>query len=57
MPRYLIVRRFSVDESQTTFVCTVLEGDHSRTSSPEITWEHSHVVLVEPDGNVLTYRV
>ena len=23
---------------------------------PEITWEHSHVV-VEPDGNVLTYCV
>lgn len=55
MPRYLIVRRFSVDESQMPFV-----GRRSREITedelPEITWEHSHVV-VEPDGNVLTYCV
>lgn len=55
MPRYLIVRRFSVDESQMPFV-----GRRSREiledELPEITWEHSHVV-VEPDGNVLTYCV
>ena len=55
MPRYLIVRRFSVDESQMPFV-----GRRSREITenelPEITWEHSHVV-VDPDGNVLTYCV
>ena len=55
MPRYLIVRRFSVDESQMPFV-----GRRSREITedelPEITWEHSHVV-VEADGNVLTYCV
>jgi hypothetical protein len=55
MPRYLIVRRFSVDESQMPHV-----GRRSREITedelPEITWEHSHVV-VEPDGNVLTYCV
>ena len=55
MPRYLIVRRFSVDESQMPFV-----GRRSREITedelPEITWEHSHVI-VEPDGNVLTYCV
>jgi hypothetical protein len=55
MPRYLIVRRFSVDESEMPNV-----GRRSREivedELPEITWEHSHVV-VEPDGNVLTYCV
>lgn len=55
MPRYLIVRRFSVDESQMPSV-----GRRSREivedELPEITWEHSHVV-VDPDGNVLTYCV
>lgn len=55
MPRYLIVRRFSVDESQMPFV-----GRRSREITedelPEITWEHSHVV-VDEDGNVLTYCV
>ena len=55
MPRYLIVRRFSVDESQMPFV-----GRRSREITenelPEITWEHSHVI-VDPDGNVLTYCV
>ena len=55
MPRYLIVRRFSVDESQMPYV-----GRRSREITenelPAITWEHSHVV-VDPDGNVLTYCV
>lgn len=55
MPRYLIVRQFSVDESQMPEV-----GRRSReiveNELPEITWEHSHVI-VEPDGNVLTYCV
>jgi hypothetical protein len=55
MPRYLIVRRFSVDEAEMPNV-----GRRSReiveNELPEITWEHSHVV-VEPDGNVMTYCV
>ena len=55
MPRYLIVRRFSVDESEMPFM-----GRRSREITedelPAITWEHSHVI-VEPDGNVLTYCV
>ena len=65
MPRYLIVRRFSVDESQMPFVgrCPIRSGRPSRRSReitenelPEITWEHSHVV-VDSEGNVLTYCV
>ncbi len=55
MPRYLIVRRFSVDESQMPSV-----GRRSREITenelPEITWEHSHVV-VDSEGNVMTYCV
>jgi hypothetical protein len=55
MPRYLIVRRFSVQESEMPTVGRrsreLVEGDF-----PEITWEHSHVV-VEGDGNVSTYCV
>ena len=55
MPRYLIVRRFSVDESQMPYV-----GRRSREITenelPAITWEHSHVV-VDSEGNVMTYCV
>ena len=55
MPRYLIVRRFSVDESQMPVV-----GRRSRElvdgEFPEVTWEHSHVV-VGGDGTVRTYCV
>jgi hypothetical protein len=55
MPRYLIVRRFSVEESEMPTV-----GRRSRElvdeDFPEITWEHSHVV-VDGDGTVRTYCV
>jgi len=55
MPRYLIVRRFSVAESEMPSVGRrsreIVEGDF-----PEITWEHSHVV-VDGEGNVSTYCV
>ncbi|MFN2470465.1 MAG: nickel-binding protein [Gaiellaceae bacterium] len=55
MPRYLIVRRFSVDEEQMPVV-----GRRSREiveqQFPEIVWEHSHVV-VDDDGTVRTYCV
>jgi len=55
MPRYLIIRRFSVQESEMPTV-----GRRSReivdVEFPEITWEHSHVV-VDGEGDVLTYCV
>jgi hypothetical protein len=55
MPRYMIVRSFAVDESQMPEV-----GRRSREiiedSFPEITWEHSHVV-VDGEGTVRTYCV
>jgi len=55
MPRYMIVRSFAVDESQMPDV-----GRRSRKliedSFPEITWEHSHVV-VDDSGLVRTFCV
>ena len=55
MPRYLVVRSFEVGESEMPVV-----GRRSRSlieqDFPEITWEHSHVV-VDDDGNVRTYCV
>ena len=55
MPRYLVVRAFDCTEPEMQAV-----GTRSRElvedEFPEITWEHSHVV-VDPDGYVLTYCV
>jgi uncharacterized protein DUF4242 len=55
MPRYLIVRRFEVDQEQMPQV-----GRRSRVTIeeefPQIVWEHSHVV-VDDDGTVRTYCV
>ena len=55
MARYLIVRRFDVAEEEMPEV-----GRRSRRtiedSYPEITWEHSHVV-VGGDGTVMTYCI
>ena len=55
MPRYLIVRKFEVDEEEMPQVGRrsrdVIEG-----SFPEITWEHSHVT-VDDDGLVRTFCV
>jgi hypothetical protein len=55
VPRYLILRRFSVGESEMPAV-----GRRSRElvdeEFPEVTWEHSHVV-VEDDGHVSTYCI
>jgi len=55
MPRYLIVRSFDVTEDQMPSV-----GRTSRvlteTTFPEITWEHSHVV-VDDQGLVKTFCV
>ena len=55
MPRYMVVRTFEVGEDQMPGV-----GRRSREiveeSFPEITWEHSHVV-VDDDGFVHTYCI
>jgi hypothetical protein len=55
MPRFLIVRRFSIAESDMPLV-----GRRSRElvedEFPEVTWEHSHVV-VDAEGNVSTYCI
>lgn len=55
MPRYMIVRTFQVGEEQMPGV-----GRESREivdeHFPEITWEHSHVV-VDDEGNVRTYCI
>ncbi|HEX6762864.1 MAG TPA: nickel-binding protein [Gaiellaceae bacterium] len=55
MPRYMIVRTFDVVEEQMPAV-----GRRSRslvdTEFPEITWEHSHIV-VDPTGKVRSFCV
>lgn len=55
MPRYLVVRSFEVGEDRMPKV-----GRRSRElveeEFPEITWEHSHVV-VDDEGLVHTYCV
>jgi hypothetical protein len=55
MPRYLIVRSFEVGEDQMPPI-----GRRSRELTeqefPEITWEHSHVV-VDDEGLVHTYCI
>ena len=55
MPRYLIVRKFEVNEDAMPTV-----GRRSRQvveqEFPEITWEHSHVIVGDT-GTVRTYCV
>jgi len=55
MPRYMIVRSFEVGEAQMPTLGSrsrqLVEGEF-----PEITWEHSHVV-VDDEGLVHTYCV
>ena len=55
MPRYMIIRRFEVEEDQMGDVGRrsreIIENDF-----PEIVWEHSHVV-VDDSGTVMTYCV
>jgi hypothetical protein len=55
MPRYMIVRSFDCGESEMPVV-----GRRSREivedEFPEITWEHSHVV-VDDTGKVRTFCV
>ena len=55
MPRYLIVRKFEVDETQMPPIGRrsreLVEGEF-----PEITWEHSHVTI-DDDSTVRTFCV
>jgi hypothetical protein len=55
MPRYLIERQFVVGQEQMEAV-----GRRSREIAleryPEITWEHSHVVIND-DGKVKTFCI
>ena len=54
MPRYLIVRKFSVTETEMPRI-----GKKSKQVGrglDGIVWEHSHVV-VDDDGTVMTYCV
>jgi Protein of unknown function (DUF4242) len=55
MPRFMIVRSFDVGEAEMPGV-----GRRSREivdhELPEITWEHSHVV-VDDDGTVRTFCI
>jgi hypothetical protein len=55
VPRYIIVRSFDVGEDEMPGV-----GRRSRelveTEFPEVTWEHSHVVL-DDTGKVRTFCV
>jgi hypothetical protein len=55
MPRYMIVRKFTVTENEMPAV-----GRRSKEivvhQYPQIIWEHSHVV-VDDEGKVRTYCV
>ena len=55
MPRYMIVRKFTVTENEMPEV-----GRRSKEivvhQYPQIVWEHSHVV-VDENGAVMTYCV
>jgi hypothetical protein len=55
MPRYLIMRTFDVTEDQMPFIGRRSRG-LTEEEFPEITWEHSHVV-VDDDGLVRTFCV
>jgi len=56
MPRYIIARSFEIGEPEMPGV-----GRRSReiieTELPEVTWEHSHVVVDDATGKVRTYCV
>ena len=55
MPRYLVIRKFTVDAEEMPEV-----GRRSKQIAteqfPQVTWEHSHVV-VDEEGAVKTYCV
>jgi hypothetical protein len=53
MPRYLIERSFFVTEEEMQEIGR-RSREIARDKFPEITWEHSHVV-VDEQGNVKTF--
>jgi hypothetical protein len=55
MPRYLILRTFEVDEEAMPDVGR-RSKEIAQEEFPEITWEHSHVI-VDEKGTVMTYCV
>jgi hypothetical protein len=55
MPRYMVVRTFEVGEDQMPGIGRA-SREITEAHFPEITWEHSHVV-VDDDGTVHTYCV
>ena len=55
MPRYMIVRSFEVGEEQMPPISR-RSRELTEVEFPEITWEHSHVV-VDDEGLVHTYCV
>ena len=55
MPRYVIERAYTVEESELPVVSTRSKRI-GRDSYPEIVWEHSHVVLDE-DGTPMSFCV
>lgn len=55
MPRYLVIRKFEVDEEAMPDVGR-RSKEVAQEEFPEITWEHSHVI-VDETGTVMTYCV
>jgi len=55
MPRFMIIRHFDVEEDQMPDVSRRSRALIER-NFPEITWEHSHVV-VDDSGTVKTYCI
>ena len=56
MPRYLVERFFDRISDEDKLVAGMRSDRAIQTEFPEITWEHSHVV-VDEDGGVRTYCV
>ncbi|MEP7335984.1 MAG: nickel-binding protein [Actinomycetota bacterium] len=55
MPRYVIERTYTVDESEVPAVAT-RSKQLGRDHFPQIVWEHSHVVL-DRDGTPKSFCV
>ena len=56
MPRYLVERFFDQITDEEMLAAGMRSDQAIQTEFPEITWEHSHVV-VDEDGGVRTYCV
>jgi hypothetical protein len=56
MPRFVIERNFGAISDEDMLAASALSGQVMEERFPEITWEHSHVVLTN-DGEILTYCI